>query len=41
MYEYSADEIVLMSLSSNDISDKILLLISKHNLLEKSTNDLV
>ena len=41
MYEYGADEVFLMPLSPIDISDKILLLISKRNLLEKSTNDLV
>jgi DNA-binding response OmpR family regulator len=40
MYEYGADEVVLMPLSPTDIADKILL-ISKRNLLEKSTNDLV
>ena len=41
LYEYGADEVILMPLSPTDISDKILLLISKRNLLEKSTNDLV
>ena len=41
MYEYGADEVFLMPLSPIDISDKILLLISKRNLLEKPTNDLV
>jgi DNA-binding response OmpR family regulator len=40
IYEYGADEVVLMPLSPTDIADKILL-ISKRNLLEKSTNDLV
>ena len=41
MYEYGADEVFLMPLSPIDISDKILLLISKCNLLEKPTNDIV
>ena len=41
MYEYGADEVFLMPLSPIDISDNILLLISKRNLLEKSTNDLI
>ncbi|MGE5634548.1 MAG: response regulator [Deltaproteobacteria bacterium] len=41
MYEYGADEVILMPLSPTDISDKILLSISKRNLLEKSTNDLI
>ncbi len=41
MYEYGANEVVLMPLSFTDISDKLLLLISKRNLLEKPTNDLV
>ena len=41
LYEYGTDEIVLIPTSPTDISDKILLLISKHNLIDKSTNDLV
>jgi DNA-binding response OmpR family regulator len=41
MYEYGADEIVLIPLSPTDISDKILLMVSKRNLLENPTNDLV
>ncbi len=41
MYEYGADEVILMPLSPTDISDKILLSILKRNLLEKSTNDLI
>ena len=41
LYEYGADEVFLMPLSPIDISDNILLLISKRNLLEKSTNDLI
>ena len=34
MYEYGADKIVSMPLSDTDISDKILLMISKRNILE-------
>lgn len=41
MYEYGANEVVLIPLSFTDIPDKLLLLISKRNLLEKSTNDLI
>ena len=41
MYEYGADEIILIPSSPTDISDKILLMVSNRNLLEKSTNDLV
>ena len=41
MYEYGADEVLLLPVSPTDISDKILLLISKRNLLEKPRNDLV
>jgi hypothetical protein len=41
MYEYGTDEIVSMPLSYKDISDKILLMISKRNILERRTNDLV
>ncbi|MGE0242834.1 MAG: hypothetical protein AB7F53_04665 [Nitrososphaeraceae archaeon] len=41
LYEYGTDEIVLIPTSPTDISDKILLLISKPNLIDKSTNDLV
>jgi DNA-binding NarL/FixJ family response regulator len=41
MYEYGADKIVSMPLSDTDISDKILLMISKRNILERPTNDLV
>ena len=41
MYEYGTNEILLMPVSPTDISDKILLLISKRNLLEKPRNDLV
>ena len=40
MYEYGTNEILLMPVSPTDISDKILLLISKRNLLEKPGNDL-
>ena len=38
--EYSADEIVSLPLNYKDISDKLLLLISKRN-LERPTNELV
>ena len=41
IYEYGTDEIMILPSSSTDISDKILLLISKRSLIEKSTNDLV
>jgi response regulator RpfG family c-di-GMP phosphodiesterase len=41
MYEYGADEIVSIPLSDKDISDKILLMVSKRNILERQTNDLV
>ncbi|MGE0242742.1 MAG: hypothetical protein AB7F53_02130 [Nitrososphaeraceae archaeon] len=41
IYEYGADEIMILPSSPTDISDKILLLISKRSLIEKSTNDLV
>ena len=41
MYEYGADEIISIPLSDKDISDKILLMISKQNILERNTNDLV
>ena len=41
MYEYGVDEIVSIPLSDKDISDKILLMISKRNILERQTNDLV
>ena len=41
IYEYGADEVVPIPSSPTDISDKILLLISQRNILEKSTNDLV
>ena len=40
IYEYGADEIALMPLSPIDVTDKLLLLISKSKLLEKP-NDLV
>lgn len=40
IYEYGANEVLLMPVSPRDISDKILLLISKRNLLEKPGNDL-
>ena len=40
MYEYGANEVILMPVSPTDISDEILLLISKRNLLEKSRNNL-
>jgi DNA-binding NtrC family response regulator len=40
MYEYGADEVALIPLSPTDISDKLLLLISKSKLLERK-NDLV
>jgi DNA-binding response OmpR family regulator len=41
LYEYGVDKIVLMPLSPKDIVDKIFLMVAKHNLLEKPTNDLV
>lgn len=41
LYEYGTDEFVLVPTSPTDISDKILLMISKRNILEKATNDLV
>jgi DNA-binding NarL/FixJ family response regulator len=41
MYEYGADEIILIPSSPTDISDKILLMVSQRNILENSTNDLV
>lgn len=41
VYEYGADETVLMPLIPKDIVDKIFLMVAKHNLLEKPTNDLV
>jgi len=40
MYEYGADEVASMPLSPKDVSDKLLLLISKSKLLERQ-NDLV
>jgi DNA-binding response OmpR family regulator len=40
MYEYGADEVASMPLSPKDVSDKLLLLISKNKLLERQ-NDLV
>ena len=40
MYEYGADEIALMPLSPIDVTDKLLLLISKSKLIEKP-HDLV
>ena len=40
MYEYGADEVALIPLSPKDLSDKLLLLISKSKLLERQ-NDLV
>lgn len=40
MYEYGADEVALIPLSPADVSDKLLLLISKGKLLERQ-NDLV
>jgi DNA-binding NtrC family response regulator len=40
MYEYGVDEVALMPLSLTDISDKLLLLISKSKLLQRQ-NDLV
>ncbi len=40
LYEYGADEIVLIPSSPTDISDKILLLISRHN-VQNQKNDLV
>jgi DNA-binding NtrC family response regulator len=40
MYEYGVDEVALMPLSLTDISDKLLLLISKSKLLQRK-NDLV
>jgi DNA-binding response OmpR family regulator len=41
MYEYGADEIILIPSSPTDISDKILLMVSQRNILENPTNDLV
>ena len=41
IYNYGADEIVILPSSPTDISDKLLLLISKRSIIEKSTNDLV
>ena len=40
LYEYGVDEIVLIPSSPTDISDKILLLISRHN-VQNQKNDLV
>jgi DNA-binding response OmpR family regulator len=40
MFEYGADEVALMPLSPTDVSDKLLILISKSKLLERQ-NDLV
>jgi DNA-binding NtrC family response regulator len=40
MYEYGVDEVALMPLSLTDISNKLLLLISKSKLLQRQ-NDLV
>jgi hypothetical protein len=40
MAEYGADEVALMPLSPTDVSDKLLLLISKSKLSERH-NDLV
>jgi len=40
LYEYGADEIVLIPSSPTDISDKILLLVSRRN-VEHQKNDLV
>ena len=40
MYEYGADGVASMPLSPKDVSDKLLLLISKNKLLERQ-NDLV
>jgi DNA-binding response OmpR family regulator len=40
MYEYGADDVALMPLSPIDVTDKLLLLISKSKLLERQ-NDLV
>ena len=40
MYEYGADEVALMPLSPIDVTDRLLLLISKGKLLERQ-NDLV
>ncbi|HJT84409.1 MAG TPA: hypothetical protein VJ697_07990 [Nitrososphaeraceae archaeon] len=41
IYNYGADEIVILPSSPTDISDKLLLLISKRSIIEKSTTDLV
>ena len=35
MYEYGADEVALMPLSPIDVTDRLLLLISKGKLLDK------
>ena len=40
MYEYGADEVALIPLSPKDVSDKLLLLISKSKILQRQ-NDLV
>ena len=40
IYEYGADEVALIPLSPKDVSDKLLLLISKSKLLQRQ-NDLV
>ena len=40
MYEYGADEVALIPLSPTDVSDKLLLLISKSKLLQRQ-KDLV
>ena len=40
MYEYGADEVALIPLSPKDLSDKLLLLISKSKLIERQ-KDLV
>jgi DNA-binding response OmpR family regulator len=41
MYEYGADEIFLTPISPIDITDKMILLISKSKVLEDRQNDLV
>jgi DNA-binding response OmpR family regulator len=41
MYEYGADEIALIPLSPIDVTDKLILLISKSEGLEERQNDLV
>ena len=41
IYNYGVDEIVILPSSPTDISDKLLLLISKRSIIEKSTTYLI